>query len=349
MKGGAFLAIEKIDITDKLRKNIIELRKNKSLSSYELSESSGHSKYWLQNIESGKTKKIKKSDLISIYKILLNDEVENESDVSEYIENILNQRINSKHKSWYDFIEIHDEYEEILDEDDLDCELDELVDLNICDLIRNEFCNMSTTQKQAALSVLDNLYYSFRFNPDLAFALLNIPVYGVDRTNKQEYESALNDLMAISAKYQDLVERNNLTTTIKRWKELDAYYEVEGKKNIHLAYSNFIDYFEELETSLQSKDAGLYELSGKLTTDICFVIERGQPNALKAHLQHFRIYDGKDFSICLKECYDFFVVFESRYELPSIYDDISYERLQAVRNILNTYDEIPRPPIPPEQ
>ena len=122
------MAVEKIDITDKLKKNIIELRKNKSLSSYELSEAIGHSKYWLQNIESGKTKKIKKTDLISIYNILLDDE--EETDVSEYIESILNQRISSEHKSWYDFIEVDEEYEEILNDDDLDCELDELVDMN---------------------------------------------------------------------------------------------------------------------------------------------------------------------------------------------------------------------------
>ena len=65
------MATEKIAITDKLRNDIIERRKQEALSSYELSEKSGHSKFWLQNIESGKTKKISKSDLLSIYKILL--------------------------------------------------------------------------------------------------------------------------------------------------------------------------------------------------------------------------------------------------------------------------------------
>ena len=282
-----------------------------------------------------------------IYNILLDDE--EETDVSEYIESILNQRISSEHKSWYDFIEVDEEYEEILNDDDLDCELDELVDMNICDLIRGEFCNMSTTQKQAALTALNNLYYSFRFNPDLAFALVNIPIYGIDRTKIQEYESTLNELMALSAKYQDFVEKNNLASTIKRWKELDAYYEVEDKKNIHLAYNNFIDYFEELETGLQSKNIDLYELSGKLTTDVCFIIERGQPNALKQYLQHFRIYDGNDFALCIDECFKFFVGFETKYELPFIYDDISYGRLQFVCNALMKYDEIPRPPKPPAQ
>lgn len=329
---------EKIDITDKLRKNIIELRKNNSLSSYDLSESSGHSKYWLQNIESGKTKKIKKSDLISIYKILLNDDTENT--VSEYIERILSQRIGSEHKSWYDFIEISDEYENMFDEDELDFELDELIGTNIYDAINGYFYNMSTAQKQAALTALLNLYYSFRFNPDLAFALVNIPVFGINRSNSQEYESALSDLMALSAKYQDFVEKNNLITTIKRWKELDAYYKEEDMKNIHLAYNNYIEYFEDLEAALQSDKVDLYDLSGRLTTDICFIIERGQPNALKLHLKHFRIYDGNDFALCIRECFDFFTAFEGRYELPCIYDSISNDRLQAVCNDLKKYGSV---------
>ena len=44
------MEIKKITVTDKLRKDIIERRKRESLSSYDLSEKSGHSKYWLSNI-----------------------------------------------------------------------------------------------------------------------------------------------------------------------------------------------------------------------------------------------------------------------------------------------------------
>ena len=107
------MAIEKFDITDRLRKDIITSRKDKSISSYELSELSGHSKYWLQNIESGKTKKISKNDLISIYKVLIDstDDIE----VSDYVEKILNQQIGSEHKAWFDLIEINEQYEDILD------------------------------------------------------------------------------------------------------------------------------------------------------------------------------------------------------------------------------------------
>ena len=61
---------KKIFVTQQLISNIVTLRKERSLSSHELSEKTGHSKYWLSNIENGKTKKILKKDLISIYKIL---------------------------------------------------------------------------------------------------------------------------------------------------------------------------------------------------------------------------------------------------------------------------------------
>ena len=50
------MATEKITITDQLRNNIIEERKDFHYTASELSEESGHSKYWLANIESGKTK-----------------------------------------------------------------------------------------------------------------------------------------------------------------------------------------------------------------------------------------------------------------------------------------------------
>ena len=66
------MANEKISITNNLRLDIIERRKNMGISCYDLSEQvgNGHSKFWLQNIENGKTKKIAKDDLIKIYMIL---------------------------------------------------------------------------------------------------------------------------------------------------------------------------------------------------------------------------------------------------------------------------------------
>ena len=68
---------------------------------------------------------------------------------------------------------------------------------------------MSVNQKQAALTALQNFYYSLYKNPDLAFALINIPIYGVKELDIEQHNTALNDLLAISAKYNDLVIKNN--------------------------------------------------------------------------------------------------------------------------------------------
>ena len=55
MKRGTYMSTEKIVITTNLRLDIIERRKEKGISSYDLSEQvgNGHSKFWLQNLESG--------------------------------------------------------------------------------------------------------------------------------------------------------------------------------------------------------------------------------------------------------------------------------------------------------
>lgn len=341
------MAIEKLDITDKLRKNIIASRKDKSISSYDLSELSGHSKYWLQNIESGKTKRISKADLISIYKVLM--ESSDDTDVLDYIEKLLNQQIGNKPKAWYDLIEINDQYENLLDEDEFDDEFDELLNKKLSDIIRNEIFSMPMSQKQAALTALLNLYYSFRLNPDLAFSLINIPVFGIERKNLNEYNFALNDLMAISAKYNDCVEKNNRMETIKHWIEWDAYYEEEDKKNIHAAYNTFIELLNELEEAIPSQSINLYEFSAKMTVDVAFAIEHGQPNALKNYIKHFQIHNGNDFSDCIQECARFFQGFEYDYELPFIYDDFDYARIKNICNFLKEYGKIDNFNSPPAQ
>ena len=96
------MATEKINITDTLRLNIVERRKALGISSYDLSEKigNGHSKFWLQNIENGKTKKILKDDLIKIYMIL--EKTDDPDDVIDTIEQLLKQSIGKKQRNWYD-------------------------------------------------------------------------------------------------------------------------------------------------------------------------------------------------------------------------------------------------------
>jgi len=334
------MATEKIVITDKLRLDIIERRKNKGISSYELSErtGNGHSKFWLQNIESGKTKKITKQDLISLY-LILNESSDEESATLE-IERILNQTIGSTYKQWYELITISDDYAEIYDEEDLMDELNELLEEKIIENIRNSVFGMSTNQKQAALTALQNFYYSLYKNPDLAFALINIPIYGVKEMNEHEYNAALNDLLAISAKYNDLVIKNKSMETIKAWNEYDKYYEKLNKQIIQTAFVNFKNILLEIVDASKIDEPDLFELANKFNTDVTFLIERGQPNAMKHYLASFRIDDGVGFIKHIKECYKWFRGFGTEYDIQNLYTIITTELLNSVYDYLSTIDEI---------
>lgn len=334
------MANEKITITDRLRCDIIERRKSYGLSSYELSErtGNGHSKFWLQNIESGKTKKISKQDLLSLYMAM--EGVDEEDYVTEHIEKILNQSIGDDSKKWYELINIYDDYSENYNEDSLMDELEELLEDEIVPQVRNSIFGMSINQKQAALSALKNFYYSLYINSDLAFALINIPLFGVSVLDKKEYYEAINDLLAIGAKYNDLVIKNKSFETIQQWEEQDEYFKKLDKKTIHTALNNFKNILQKLYNSIKSDDIDMFELVRKFNLDVSFMIERGQPNVLKHYLKSFHINTGKDFSIHIKECVRWFIGFEDEYKLPFIFDVIDENHLQDIYEFLNNYGNI---------
>lgn len=331
---------DKITITNKLRLDIIERRKDKGISSYELSErtGNGHSKFWLQNIESGKTQKITKQDLISLYMILENEE--NEEDVIPWIERILNQSIGDTYKQWYELIDISEKYSEIYDEDDLMDELDELLEYKIMEQIRNSVFGMSINQKQAALTALQNFYYSLYKDSDLAFALINIPIYGVKELDEQQHNSALNDLLAISAKYNDLVIKNESMETIKIWEERDEYYKNINKQTIQIAFKNFKNILLEILEASKMDNPDLHELTNKFNIDVTFMIERGQPNVTKHYLKSFIIHDGKGFIKHIDECYTWFRGFDTEYGIKDLYTTITKELLDSVYKYLDTVGTI---------
>lgn len=331
---------DKITITTKLRLDIIEKRKSKGISSYELSErtGNGHSKFWLQNIENGKTKKITKQDLISIY-LALTEDSDEENAISE-IERILNQSIGNTYKQWYELITISDNYSEIYDENELKEKLNELLDENIIKKIRNAVSGMSINQKQAALTALQNFDYSLYKNPDLAFALINIPIYGVKELDEKEHNTALNDLLAISAKYNDLVIKNNSLNTINTWKEYDKYYEKINKQTIQKAFNNFKNILLEILEISKTDNVDLFALTNKFNEDVTFLIERGQHNAIKQYLKSFHINSGATFIKHINECYMWFCYFDKTYEIQNLHTDITPDLLNSVYDFLNTIDEI---------
>lgn len=266
--------------------------------------------------------------------------VDEEDYVTEHIEKILNQSVGDDSKEWYELINIYDDYSENYNEDSLMDELEELLEEEIVPQIRNSIFGMSINQKQAALSALKNFYYSLYTNSDLAFALINIPLFGVSVLDKKEYYEAINDLLAIGAKYNDLVIKNKSFETIQQWEEQDEYFKKLDQKTIYTALNNFKNILQELYNSIKSDDIDMFELVRKFNLDVSFMIERGQPNVLKHYLKSFHISTGKDFSTHIKECVRWFIGFEDEYKLPFIFDVIDENHLQDIYEFLNNYGNI---------
>ena len=334
------MANMKIAITNKLRLDIIERRKNIGMSSYTLSEKigNGHSKFWLQNIECGKTKKIMKDDLIKIYMTLNN--TDDPDEVIYDIEQVLNQNISEKERQWYELIDISTDFSEIYDEESLMDTLDSLLDDQIIPEIRNTIFGMSTNQKQAALTTLQHLYYSLYKNSDLAYALIGIPVYGIKDLDESEHTKALNDLLSLYSKFYDLSIKNQSMDTIREWQKNDIYFAELSKEWIHNALDSFKDIISKLSNAIHEDNPDIYTLMRNFTTDVSFMIERGQPNVLKHYLKSWQMYTGKDFATHIQDCAKWFMGFQHEYDLPFILNEVDPKQLNQIYEYLNNYGAI---------
>lgn len=331
------MAIDKIEITDRLRNHIIEIRKERGLSSYKLSEESGHSKFWLQNIESGKTKKINKTDLISIYRVLY--ETDDDSEASYYIEQILNQQVGSHDKNWYELINISDKFSEEYDKMNLLRELHSFIDNDICDTLMQTVYNMTVNQAQAALTAVQNLSYSIYKNPDLALALINIPVYGVSVSDQREYQNALDDLLAINAKYNDLVIKNNSLDIIREWKERDKQLEIENKRTVKSALDNYKSMLNLICSLKNVENPPMFDIVHQFNTSVSFTIERACPGTV-GYMLDYHPHTGQEFATLIEECWYWFYDNDKTYDLPDINSYIPSALYDEAYNFLNSIGDI---------
>ena len=340
MKRGTYMSTEKIVITTNLRLDIIERRKEKGISSYDLSEQvgNGHSKFWLQNIESGKTKKIKKDDLLSIYMILEGSNDPNE--VLPIIEQLLNQSLGDSVRPWYELIIPDSDYSELYEEEDLMDALDVLLEEYFVPQISDRIFAMPVNQKQAALTALRHFYYSVYRNPDLAFALIGIPIYGVNEKDQKEHINSMNDILSLYSKYNNMSIKNNSMQAIKEQQEFQKEMQEVFAEWIHEAFSNFEEIIPELSKAIKSGDHDLCALSRKFVQNVTFKIEQGQPNVTKHYLKSFQIFTGKDFAVHIRECVNWFVGFHEQYKLPLVYSIFSPETLNSIYEYLNNYGKI---------
>lgn len=331
------MSTDKITITDKLRFNIIEQRKSHGISSYDLSKKvgNGHSKFWLQNIESGKTKKISKQDLISIYMIL--NKTDDPNDVIDTIEQVLNRTITDKSREWYELIDISDEYAEIYNEDDLMKCLNKLLNKMIIPEIKSQISEMSIDQMQAALTAFQQFYYSLYMKPDLVFALIGIPVYGIPEDNDSENMEALNTFLSLYAKYNNLAIKNNSLDEVKEMQDFSSELNQTFQIYIHEAFDNFISFMPKLYNNILKSNPDLFTLKNDFINTVTFQIELGHPNVLKNYLKSFRIRSGKDFATHIKDCIKWFCDFQNDYDLPYVYDKLNLKQLPDIYTFLENY------------
>lgn len=330
---------EKFTITRGLLNDIIEQRKKKGFSAYELSEKSGHSKYWLSNIESGKTQKISQENLISLYKILLGtDEME---DILYHVSQILKLPVDSRPREWYECIEISKEFDQVYDNDALDSLYDNIWNNHIDERMWHFFGGLSVHKKQAALTAIDNFYNSLFKEPELTFLLLNVPIYGIKSLDLKERNDLMRDLLTLFSKYNELAIKNKSLDDIKFQHEYEEYYEKRDKEVIHKALDNFKEMIQKILNSSKTENPDMYALTQEFRNNVTLVIENGQPNATKTYLlSAYKIGSGKKFATHIQECVNWFIGFQNQYALPYLYDIVDDKTLDQVYSYLNSFGEI---------
>lgn len=331
------MASEKINITNRLRDSIIERRKQLGISAYNLSEESGHSKFWLSNIEGGKTKKISKDDLLSIFSILCGGD---EDEVTYEIERVLNQQIGDERKQWYELIDISPEYTEIYDDIIIQIKLKKLVKDLYEGLSRIVF-NLPIHQQQAALTAVQNLYYSIYLHPELAFALMNIPIYGVSVIDVDEQDNCLSELLSISAKYADLVDKNQSMDTIKQFQDWDKQRIIQDKNTIHSALNNFKSMLQLILDYEKIEKPNLHNVLNQFYSSVVFAIERVRKGTVGTEIRYeSEISNGNDFCDLIDECCSWFDDYQDEYDLPSLEECIDNDLIFKVKNFLKSINKI---------
>ena len=335
------MATEKITITDQLRNNIIEERKEIEYTASDLSEESGHSKYWLANIESGKTKKISKEDLISIYKILLDDD--DEENILDYVERIINQPIAGKIKNWYELIDIEDQYEDMLDFLYLESELDDLLK-DIRNRITQQFNWANTHHQQAILTSLLHFQRSIVVNPELAFSTLYLPTYCTSIMHPEEFNSVLSDLLQLAAKFNDLVVKNNSLETVAVYLDEEKKQIERNKKTGKIALDNLKSILGVISNLKDMQDPNLESFRNLFYSSVVYLINEIQPHTLGDGIPYLpEINTGRAFSHLITICYYWLSDRQEELALPNVEKYIPKDLYNSAKEVLENVSKINDP------
>lgn len=332
------MATEKITITDQLRNNIIEERKDFHYTASELSEESGHSKYWLANIESGKTKKISKEDLISIYKTLFphNDE----ENILDHIERIINQPLSSKLKKWYELIDIENQYENMLNPLDRVSELKSLCK-DIFERLYKEFSVSDAHQQQAILTCLLHFQRSFIINPELAFPTLYLPTYCTNFMCTEEFNSVLSDILQLAAKFNDLVVKNNSLQYFADYMSAEKEQIEKNKKTGKTALENFKSILSVISNLKDISNLDLKNIRSLFYSSVALLFNDIESYTVGFTIPGLKEIDtGVAFSKLITKCYNWLSDRQKELELPNINQYISEDLYNSAKEVLESVSTI---------
>ena len=331
------MATEKTTITDQLRNNIITLRKELGISAYDLSEKSGHSKYWLPNIESGKTQKISKDDLFSIYTILLNDD--DPQSVFYYIEKIINQNLYGV-KEWDQLIPIDERFKEMYEQEDLDNAFSELLE-EFNDQISSTINGYSVQTKQAALTAMLNANRTLYMVPDLIFPLLYVPLYGTKPNDPKSYGATVDDLLAIGAKYRDLVVKNDSLELIDQYREWDREQLEVNKKTAATALENFKSILELICSLADNPNPKLHSVRNLFYSSIAYLFNEIEPKTVGSFLPYLpNVKTGEEFSDLVSKTYNWFKIHQKEWALPNIQEYIPDDTYASAKEVLKKIPDV---------
>ena len=338
------MATEKITISEQLRNHIIERRKEYEYTAAELSEKSGHSKYWLSNIESGKTKKISKKDLVSIYKVLL--EYDNEDEILAYLEKIINQPISNKNEHWYNLISIENQYEELMDLSDLNNELNKLL-IDIQNRIKKEFNDSYVHGQQAILTSLLHLQRSLIANPELAFTLLYVPVYCTLSVHPDEYKMVLGQLLLLASKFDDLLIKNDdILPCIEELLNEEKEQLKRDKNTANSALTNFKTILGLINSFKSVLDPQLDNVLNLYYLSVIDFINKIKSGIISINFPaQSQIQTGKDFKELIEMSFQWFQEYQTTLSLPDIPKYIPHKLYRSATNMLEHINEIKCTPI----
>lgn len=328
------MSTEKITVTDQLRSDIVQRRKEVEFTAALLSERSGHSKYWLSNIENGKTKKITENDLLTLYSILLNeDEYE---PIAECLENILNQPLTNTNKNWYDLIKIEKHYSATMNRNELDGLFRDLI-YDIHNRINGQYENSSVHIRQAILTTLLHLQRTLIVNPSLAFTLFYVPTYCTEEKKNNEYNSVLGDILALAAKFNDLAHKNDSLNVVSQYIKAEKQKLENDKKNVISALENF----NSILNVIVSLDGAKYPKLGNVCrlfySSVVDIIKKVDKDIVGDFIPYiFHINSGNDFKYLVADCKCWFSTQCQRLSISNFDEYIPEDLFKSAQKVLES-------------